>query len=380
MSVKVRERNGAHWVYAESHGRRKAKRVGPGKPGKALADQLAKQWSAWLTLGNDDKIFTQKVAPVSTGAGPRLRDALLEWIERREKQGDLRGASPSSYRSACKTWVLPHALPDGHVLGDLPVAQISREHLGAVITKIKAAGRSRSTVEHVRNAVRGFYREQVETKRLATSPAADLGFFVGKLKRRKTVEFFTLAECATILKAAEDTRMAAFTATALGTGCRWGELAALTRDDLDLKGRRVHVTKSWSPKSGKVETTKTDAGRFIPLSARLVEVLKDWCEVRAAEGWGPDALLFPDDDGRHLRHVYRVWAALLKRAGVRHLKFHCTRHSFATHALKSGIRPELVQKWLGHTNLTMTLNVYGHFVPDSVGDAADAEKLGALLK
>jgi integrase len=119
---------------------------------------------------------------------------------------------------------------------------------------------------------------------------------------------------------------------------------------------------------------------LIPLAAELVDVLRQHLDVRAAEGWGSDAVLFPRTDGGRLRHVARAWIALLKRAGLKYRPFHCLRHTFASHALKAGIRPELVQKWLGHSTLTMTLNTYGHFIPDSVGDAADAEKLGNLLK
>jgi hypothetical protein len=53
--------------------------------------------------------------------------------------------------------------------------------------KVKAAGKSVPMVEHIHNPLRGFYREMVETKALTVNPAADLGFFVGRMKRKKPV-------------------------------------------------------------------------------------------------------------------------------------------------------------------------------------------------
>jgi integrase len=168
-------------------------------------------------------------------------------------------------------------------------------------------------------------------------------------------------------------------AAALGTGARWGELAALTRDDVDLRGRRLHVRQSWSPKAAAVQEPKNGKGRFVPLSKELVGIMRARVETRTAEGWGSLSLVFPGEDGRHMRHFHEKWEALLKRAGVPYRNFHSTRHTFASHNLKAGVRPENVQRWLGHTSLVMTLDTYAEFIPDSQADAADAEKLGELL-
>jgi len=381
MAVKVKEHRGAWWVFANHHGQRKAKLIGPGKAGKRLAEQLRDQWDAHIKLAQPGKVFAPRPgAPTSTSALPRLRDAVVAWIDRREKSGDIRGATPQAYRAAVRTWIVNHTLPDSRKLGDLPVDQISREQLGEIILKMKAAKRSRSTVEHARNVLRGFFRELVETKHVQVNPASDLGFFVGRLKRGRRVGIFDKGECRVLLRATQDTRWHAFVASALGTGARWGELAALTRDDVDLERGRLHIRRSWSPKAGAVQAPKNGQGRFVPIAPELVEVMRAWLEVRAAEGWGEQALVFPSEGGRHLRHFHRTWAALLTRAGIPYRSFHTCRHAFASHALRAGVRPELVQRWLGHSTLSMTLDVYREFIPDHAADAADAAKLGSILQ
>ncbi len=51
MGVKVRERNGAWWIFIDHQGQRKAKRIGPGAAGKKAAQQVAQQIQARLALG-----------------------------------------------------------------------------------------------------------------------------------------------------------------------------------------------------------------------------------------------------------------------------------------------------------------------------------------
>src|SRR5215831_6395115 len=66
MSVKVRERNGAWWLYIDHDGRRKAKRVGPGKSGKKAAELAAVQIAAKLASGNPAVFARQSTVPTFT--------------------------------------------------------------------------------------------------------------------------------------------------------------------------------------------------------------------------------------------------------------------------------------------------------------------------
>lgn len=67
-----------------------------------------------------------------------------------------------------------------------------------------------------------------------------------------------------------------------------------------------------------------------------------------------------------------------KAAGVRRIKFHGLRHTCATLSLQAGVPVTAVKDRLGHADAAMTLNVYGHVLPDMQADAAN--RLGALLK
>jgi integrase len=73
---------------------------------------------------------------------------------------------------------------------------------------------------------------------------------------------------------------------------------------------------------------------------------------------------------RHLGHV-------ISAAGVRPIKVHGLRHTCATLLLQAGAPIQVVAQRIGHGQISMTLEVYAHALPDMQRDAAD--RLGALL-
>jgi integrase len=84
--------------------------------------------------------------------------------------------------------------------------------------------------------------------------------------------------------------------------------------------------------------------------------LTPWCFVNHA-GKPVDAMNF----------LHRVWAPLLAKAGLRKIRFHDLRHTFATHSLAAGAPITYVSAQLGHAKPSMTLSTYAHWIPASDG-------------
>ena len=70
--------------------------------------------------------------------------------------------------------------------------------------------------------------------------------------------------------------------------------------------------------------------------------------------------------------VNRALDKSLRKAGLdRHVRVHDLRHTAATLALGEGIHPKVVQEMLGHSTISLTMDVYSHVLPTLQQDAAD---------
>lgn len=156
--------------------------------------------------------------------------------------------------------------------------------------------------------------------------------------------------------------------TALKTGCRQGELVALTWGDVDLTGGVIRVRRTCT--SGFIQDPKNHERRDVDLTPEVVELLGAW--------WGElgspfdDKLVFPGEG----RNGFLVNATItkrelypaMKRAGIpregptgEKRTFHSLRHTFARVALEHGAELTWLSRHLGHSSTLVTDGVYGHW-------------------
>lgn len=179
-------------------------------------------------------------------------------------------------------------------------------------------------------------------------------------------------------------RVGALLRLALATGCRRGELLALTWRDID--GATLRVSKGLVDGRGgaTVQPPKTESShRTIALAAHTVHelaTLRLEAATRAqAAGVPLESLpVLPGDDGGYWRPRAAGKAAMraLHRAGIP-VSLHAMRHSSATALLSIGVNPATVQARLGHSSMSTTLGTYAHAVPHD--DARAAEALGTFI-
>ena len=75
-------------------------------------------------------------------------------------------------------------------------------------------------------------------------------------------------------------------------------------------------------------------------------------------------------DKSHL--VPRGFVPQLARAGLPRIRFHDLRHTAATLLLAQNVTPKVVFEMLGHSTVSITLDIYSHVLPDMREDAAAA--------
>jgi integrase len=135
--------------------------------------------------------------------------------------------------------------------------------------------------------------------------------------------------------------------TALHSGMRRGEIFNLCWSDVDLKNRVLVICES---KSGKK--------RYIPLDETLYEVF------RVLPSRFKKGLVFPSSrtEGKWV-DLKKQFRKTVDKAGIKEIRFHDLRHTFASHLVMNGVDLKTVQELLGHSSLTMTMR-YSHLAPD----------------
>lgn len=147
----------------------------------------------------------------------------------------------------------------------------------------------------------------------------------------------------------------------LSTGLRRGELLALRWDDLDFQTGTLRVERQVQRVKGELTVTQPktkSSNRTVILPMPVLDVLKKYRQD-VDSMW-----MFPsprkEDSPRDPTAVRKKLAAVLERAGCKHVRFHDLRHSYAVAAIKSGDDIKTVQENLGHATAAFTLDVYGH--------------------
>ena len=160
--------------------------------------------------------------------------------------------------------------------------------------------------------------------------------------------------------------------TAVTTGLRRGEICGLKWGDLDEASGKLSVRRTVRvEKGGIINTgdTKTEKGtRTITLPPSTLRVLKERHKTAASEWIFPNLL---DPAKPTLPNgAYQRLKAILRQAGLPNIRFHDLRHTFATHALRSGVDAKTLSGILGHTNASFTLDTYTHVTTDMQKNAS----------
>jgi integrase len=135
---------------------------------------------------------------------------------------------------------------------------------------------------------------------------------------------------------------------ALESGCRRGELLSLQWRDVkkDAQGHAFIDLRAI--------TTKTNAGRTIPISPRLAAILEMRRNAPDGEEHPPTAFVFGNSAGEQFDTVKTSWTSVCESAGIEDLHFHDLRREAGSRWLEGGINLLTVSKMLGHASVSMT--------------------------
>ena len=160
----------------------------------------------------------------------------------------------------------------------------------------------------------------------------------------------------------------------LATGCRINEALALSWSDIDLENAVVHITKTLNYKQETNSPKSKSSLRDIDIDQATVSMLKQYRLRQTKEAWKigkSESIVFSDfihefPNNRTLQTRLRTH---FKRANVTNIGFHGFRHTHASLLLNSGIPYKELQHRLGHSTLSMTMDIYSHLSKENAKKA-----------
>lgn len=175
----------------------------------------------------------------------------------------------------------------------------------------------------------------------------------------KKIEILNADEIREVLSAADNPKYRMLFHLAIMSGARQGELLGLHWSDIDWKNRQIHIQRTYNHGQFRKPKTKT-SDRRIDIGPGVIRELKKW-----KPQCPPSELVFPTKNGNPIsqsgmlrRHFYPA----LAKAGVKKIRFHDLRHTYASLLIAQGENVKYIQTQMGHSNPTVTLNTYAHLM------------------
>lgn len=214
------------------------------------------------------------------------------------------------------------------------------------------------TMGHLQSDTRGKYIKYILSMFVKM---ADVGIIEEPLKGLLRVsdrpnivaDVFSQEELQKLLSCPMDQNLYEYIYISINTGCRIGEVLALTK--ADFKDNGVYITKSKN-QYGTIDTPKSKAGtRFIPLLPNVYQKITNEFHID-----------FIKESSGAIRHRFYT---VLNRAGIRRRRPHDLRHTFATQLIIKGAPVVAVSKLMGHASTSQTLNTYTHATSQLLRDS-----------
>jgi integrase len=258
--------------------------------------------------------------------------------------------------------------------GNSCLDEITRERVEEFTSSLVNKKLSKDTVRLILATFRKILNKAQGSRLITSNPATRLGEFYRQAPtRHREIEPLTEVEVIKFLEAVRQHSPQHFAIflTAIHTGLRSGELAGLQWGDFDENGKFLTVRRGIV--RGKINLTKSGKIRKVDVSDSLLAALLDLRRKRkeALLADGKNELpatdwIFPNQDGgfQDLKNLKkRHFQKCLEKAGLRRIRFHDLRHTFASLLIQNGEPLTYIKEQLGHSSIKITVDVYGHLVP-----------------
>jgi len=242
-------------------------------------------------------------------------------------------------------------------------------------------GLSHTTVLHTHRVIKEMLAHAVKWGVIAKNPADGA---TPPKRAKKQMPMWDVPTIHRFLDESQGTRYGHIFEFGISTGLRRSEIAGLKWDAVDLVGARLEVKATLQQILGHglvTGTPKTERSRrniaLAPETVALLQVVQgtqQLAKLEAGPVWKEKGYVFTQADGSPVLPgtLTENFRFLVRELAMPPLTFHGLRHAFATLGLVTGISSKVVSEALGHSSVTITLDLYSHVLPNMQGELAAA--------
>lgn len=344
-----------------------------GKTRKEVADKLA-------TLLHD-----QQRGMLVENSQQTVEQFLTSWLENTHKHR-IRPRTYERYKEAIDLHIVP-------ALGHYQLQKLTPQRVQAFYAKKRESGLAPATIRYYHSVLHNALSVAVKWGLVARNVCE---LVEPPRKERFEMQALTIEQGQKFLEILRGHKWEALYILALVTGLRRGEILGLKWQDLQfstgkLQVQRIlsrvladtpekkHVYVEAEPKTQRSRRS-IDVAPFALVALKEHRVRQLEAKLKAGQNWEEHDYIFCTFGGRHLNPNYVVdeLKKLLKRAGLPDIRFHDLRHSVASLLFAMEVHPKIVQELLGHSNISITMDIYSHMLPGMQQEAV--KKLDQALQ
>ncbi|MBQ6171739.1 MAG: site-specific integrase [Clostridia bacterium] len=306
---------------------------------------------------------------------------LVEWLE--DHKRNITTRTYEGYKSYIDQRIVPY-FREKHIL----VKDMTGDNINAFYRYLTEQGLKGTSQQRYHSVLHLAFKTAVKRRIIPANP-------VDQADRPKSKPFissyYNADEMKKLLEIAEKDELHLVILLTAYYGLRRSEVLGLKWSAIDFTDKKIAIRHKVLEESGEIhgyDVMKTKSSyRTLPLIPVVEEALRNQIRCREEmkkafrKGYCTDfdEYICTDALGRLYRpdYVSEHFALLLKKNGLRHIRFHELRHSCASLLLAKKVPMKMIQEWLGHSDISTTSNIYSHLDAESKLESADI--IGAAL-
>lgn len=327
----------------------------------------------------------QTYEPIKPSAEMLFSDYIRNWMPLIARKVDA--VTYQGYEVLLKAHILPYFDSTR-----LRLCDINANTLQAFFDEKAANGRtdgkgglSPATLRRLKNPINQTLNEAVKDGLLPHNPCQ---YVVLPKKERYEAQFYTITQLHALFQAIEGDPIAPLVQITALYGLRRSEVLGLKWDSIDFENRLLTIKHTVSKVTNAVAKDKTKTAsshRSFPLTKEAVTIFnearrqEEENRVLFGKEYNANEYIFKWANGTPFApdYISQHFHLLLEKRGLPIIRFHDLRHSCASMLLNNGFTLKDVQEWMGHSDITMTANIYGHL--DNARKQTIADNLSHLL-